>query len=1277
MRFIEDGPVFPNELLTAQDEGRVVFFCGSGVSMAYTGLPNFDGLAEQVLTDLGAAPDSEAVRVYEAAKRLEEDANVSGLLAADRIFSLLARSFDQKLIHESVARILKPKDKKPNTIAHEILLGLAKQKTGHTRLVTTNFDRLFEQADPVLNSCTRSNLPHVNFDSHNWGIVHLHGRVNTDSSAPDQDGFVLSSAEFGDAYLAQGWARSFVQDILQRFTAVFVGYSADDPPIRYLLEGLMQSRGTLGDIYAFQAGEDDEAIARWDEKGVRTITYDPRDKHKLLWNSLREWSARSDAPLAWRETVFRKARRGPEKLAPHERGMVAHIVSSESGAKSFRNANPPLPATWLCVFDRSIRFSDPASQNGMYSDGPVVDPYDLYSLDDDPPPIGRNDEFSAKKIPPDAWSAFASSDIDRAELSDDQISGLVGHWSKRVPRLPKRMAAIGEWIVEVADQPASVWWAASQGSLHPDVRDRVNRHTRGRNPKKPIPRAVREGWRLVFEVADTGSIDRLEQYDFKSDVDKLGWNGSTIRQFAKIAAPSLESKPLYRGPLPPSTKKGVRLRDLISVSVEYPDAFKTVQIPDTHLAAVIEVFRPNVEKAIDLEKDLSGWVDVCAIEPDEPVEGDDNEQFHRHYKLSGYVIYFTSLFRRLVQLDAAKAANEYKRWRSGDVVFARLRFWAAGMPELASGTTYAAELLGVDRKSFWDYKGQRDLLLTLARRWNVIPLNDRKKIEKRILLGPKRYKNQPIEEHKISSAHLRLNVLYWLHNQGCEFSFNFEETIEPLREKAPDWLEEYAESAAESTDGRSGSVKTNTDWSELAKTPISEIVTQASKLQSRRVATFIEQNPFAGLCEERPVRALRALLAVPCDAEFSARYWRQFLHSKKVTAESPRINLLLAARISEIDEGNIPAILHSLAQWFQSAGPYLRDHHKSHFEKIWTILVNAIQNLNMEETSSVIRGNKDPDWASEAINSPAGYLTQLHMTDDKKKGLNKRQIFPNAWLDRVKELISLPEFSRQYALTIFAFNLNWFFYIDPEFAESHLISVLENASASEFDKGAIWSGFFWGAQIPQAALYDRLKPMLLQMARRESPLNRRHGEILSGLLLSGWRSKGDSQSTTFISNEEFRAVLLNSTEEFRNHILWQLERWSSDQDTNWPEKIVEFLTDVWPKQKKARTPRVSARLCDLAFSQKRLFPEIAKLVAELVEGVENEHLYLPSIRDKEGANVRTHPKSTLDLLFAILPEDAARWPYGAAEIVRKLKDPEFGMDTDPKLIELLHRLNDA
>src|SRR5688572_29693341 len=46
MRFAADGPDIPDDLLIARDEGRVVFFCGAGVSRARARLPSFFELAQ-------------------------------------------------------------------------------------------------------------------------------------------------------------------------------------------------------------------------------------------------------------------------------------------------------------------------------------------------------------------------------------------------------------------------------------------------------------------------------------------------------------------------------------------------------------------------------------------------------------------------------------------------------------------------------------------------------------------------------------------------------------------------------------------------------------------------------------------------------------------------------------------------------------------------------------------------------------------------------------------------------------------------------------------------------------------------------------------------------------------------------------------------------------------------------------------------------------------------------------------------------------------------------
>ncbi|UUO32574.1 MULTISPECIES: hypothetical protein [Bradyrhizobium] len=68
MRFTKDGPNFADELLVARDEGRVVLFCGAGVSRAKAGLKDFIGLAHAVADKLSIGPDKPARQLINAIK---------------------------------------------------------------------------------------------------------------------------------------------------------------------------------------------------------------------------------------------------------------------------------------------------------------------------------------------------------------------------------------------------------------------------------------------------------------------------------------------------------------------------------------------------------------------------------------------------------------------------------------------------------------------------------------------------------------------------------------------------------------------------------------------------------------------------------------------------------------------------------------------------------------------------------------------------------------------------------------------------------------------------------------------------------------------------------------------------------------------------------------------------------------------------------------------------------------------------------------------------------
>src|SRR5688572_13244062 len=136
MRFFAEGPFIPDELLVARDEGRVIFFCGAGVSRARAGLPDFFELAQQVTETLGVSSDSPAKRLIEEARAIESRTGLTGLISADRVFGVLEREFLVKDIQAAVAKALKPSPT-ANLSAHQIMLDLARGPDGKVRLVTT------------------------------------------------------------------------------------------------------------------------------------------------------------------------------------------------------------------------------------------------------------------------------------------------------------------------------------------------------------------------------------------------------------------------------------------------------------------------------------------------------------------------------------------------------------------------------------------------------------------------------------------------------------------------------------------------------------------------------------------------------------------------------------------------------------------------------------------------------------------------------------------------------------------------------------------------------------------------------------------------------------------------------------------------------------------------------------------------------------------------------------------------------------------------------------
>ena len=351
MRFTADGPDIPGDLLDARDDGEVVFFCGAGVSMARAGGPSFYTLAERVVDGLGSARTSAARQLIELSCRITPPLGIGGVPPADRVFALLEQEFTVADVRAAVAGAVRPRPD-ANLDPHGWLLDLGLAPDGGRRLVTTNFDLLFEAADATVEPMAHPFLPDPRRAVAFTGVVHLHGMVTPDYAGAGPGGFVLSSADFGQAYLSDGWATAFMRGLLDRFKVVFVGYSADDPPIQYLLEALNRAAPS-NRLYAFHLGQAEQAAAIWRHKGVTAIPFASYDQ---LWRSIELWAARARDPAGWRASVAASSLRGPRGMERHERGQVAHLVSTDVGARAFAEGGVTPPAEWLCVFDPAVRW---------------------------------------------------------------------------------------------------------------------------------------------------------------------------------------------------------------------------------------------------------------------------------------------------------------------------------------------------------------------------------------------------------------------------------------------------------------------------------------------------------------------------------------------------------------------------------------------------------------------------------------------------------------------------------------------------------------------------------------------------------------------------------------------------------------------------------------------------------------------------------------------------------------------------------------------------------
>ncbi|MDP9998999.1 hypothetical protein J2W15_002502 [Pseudarthrobacter sulfonivorans] len=244
--------------------------------------------------------------------------------------------------HRHTRDLIARQDSAFNT-THAALARVA-SSAGQLRIVTTNFDDHLSSA-AVDGGVEVSDIwigPALPPGDDFAGLVHLHGSVRREPRE-----LVLTDEDFGRAYLTNAWATRFLLPMFQRFTVLFIGYSHDDPIMRYLALGLPSGTPRYAFTDAREIGD-----SKWSRLGVRTIAYPVRGQdHSALVTALESWDLRARMGQTEHRARIVELVTGGPTLTPVDYDYLVSQLEKADGAREFVQAvtalDPSLQVAWL------------------------------------------------------------------------------------------------------------------------------------------------------------------------------------------------------------------------------------------------------------------------------------------------------------------------------------------------------------------------------------------------------------------------------------------------------------------------------------------------------------------------------------------------------------------------------------------------------------------------------------------------------------------------------------------------------------------------------------------------------------------------------------------------------------------------------------------------------------------------------------------------------------------------------------------------------------------
>jgi hypothetical protein len=1234
VQFVTHGPDIPDALLQAHEEGRVVFFCGAGISYP-AGLPGFKGLVEQIYRLNGTALSD-----------IEREAFERGQF--DATLDLLERRLPgQRLaVRRALAQALKPKlRRKGATDTQTTLLRLARSREGALRLVTTNFDRIFHVAakrtGQTFQAYAAPMLP-IPKNSRWNGLVYLHGLLPEKADDTALNRLVVTSGDFGLAYLTERWAARFVSELFRNYVVCFVGYSINDPVLRYMMDALAADRmlgevtpqaWALGDC---EPGQEQRKTIEWEAKGVTPILYHvPTGSHdySALHQTLHAWgNIYRDGVLGKERIVVEYARAQPQDSTQQENfvGRMLWALSDKSGlpAKRFADFNPVPPLDWLLEAFSDERF--------RHCDLPRFD-------------VPPRDETDAKLC----FSLIRRpAPYDRAPPMLLASGGITGSQWDDV------MFHLARWLSRHLDDPRLILWIAQRGgrvhdrwpwlieheldrfaSLERDSKTAELDDIRSQAPKAIPDPLMRTLWRLLLSGRVKSSWDDPDLYRWKDRLKREGLTTTLRLELRELLAPQVALKKPFRwGKEDESADEPTRLRQLVDWElVLAADHVHSAlrDLADEHwtsaLPQLLEDFQQLLRDALDLLRELG--------------EADDRSD-RSHWDLPSITPHWQNRgFRDWVSLiellrdawlalrtnDSARATRIAQSWFELPYpTFKRLALFAASQEHCVPPEQWVDWLLADGAWWLWSTDTGREVYRLFVLQGRQLTGAAQERLESAILAGPPRemYRDdlEPERWQDLVARSIWLHLAK-LNASGLVLGAPAAARLAELSNAYPQWRLAANESD-EFSHCMSGTG--DPDFEEIRDVDIAprkrrELVQWLTKPPPERRPFY--EDTWRDVCRTRFFHSLYALCDLARDGVWPAGRWREALQAWSEEGMVLRSWRYAAPLVQTMSDAVLQEIAHGVTWWIETVSKSINQH-----EDILLNLCRRVLALPLEAGTGMTRNGEPIDQpVTEAINHPVGHVTQALINLWFKRNPNDDDRLPADIVPLFTELCDVRVARFWHGRVLLGSRLIALFRVDRTWTEQYLLPLFSWDNPGEAK--AVWEGFLWSPRLYQPLLIA-FKARFLASANHYADLGEHRRQFAAFLT---YAALGPTEGYTA---DEFRSAIgalpQEGLEECAQALSQALEGAADQREDYWKNRVQPFWQHVWPKSRDLATWRIAESLTRLIIAARGEFPAALAAVQDWLQPIEHLH-YVVHLLHESGL-CRRFPAEALRLLNAVIAD---------------------------------------